>query len=142
MGWIERSLELNDILLTLDVMEGYMHGHTVETFCLDQSAVKAVIFNLRMIHGSASRIPPEIRLRYPRVPWALFGGLVEIKDPRLIFVLVRRRLLPAGIWIARDLERARRAKIKGPIARALMSRHENTKRQNQDRLTETPPQEE
>lgn len=142
MEGVERSFQLNDILLTLDVMEGYMLGHTVESFCLDESAVKAVTFNLRMIHGTASRIPSDVRRRFPRVPWALFGGLVQVKDPRLIFVLVKRRLLPAGVWIARDLERAYPQKIKGPISRALMSRHENTKRQKQDRSRSSSPQEE
>ena len=64
--WLFR---ITDILTATSTVESYVKGMSYEDFIADRKTVDAVIRNLIIIGEASSRIPEEISLNHPEVPW-------------------------------------------------------------------------
>jgi len=69
---------IEDLLESVDRIEGYIQDQTKESFSEDQKTVDAVIRNLEIIGEACTHIPEDIRERYPEVPWTKVVGLRNV----------------------------------------------------------------
>ncbi|MEA2054654.1 MAG: DUF86 domain-containing protein [Candidatus Thermoplasmatota archaeon] len=65
---------LQDILRSIEHIEGYTEGMDIEAFRNDQKTVDAVIRNLEIIGEATKNIPIEFRRKYPDIPWREMAG--------------------------------------------------------------------
>jgi len=49
-----------------------------ETFRQDKKTLKAVLYDLAMIGEAARKLPEEIAVRYPSIPWREMGDMRNI----------------------------------------------------------------
>lgn len=67
-------LFLEDILNSIQKIEDYTGGMSFEDFQADNKTADAVLRNLEIIGEAAKNITPEIRTRYPDIPWGEWPG--------------------------------------------------------------------
>ncbi len=66
---------IQDILLSIQEVEEFTDGMDFEEFVSDRKTVNAVIRSLEVMGEAAKKIPPEIRNRYPEIPWKYIAGM-------------------------------------------------------------------
>lgn len=71
----EVKLLLEDILESLNKISRYTDGISFDAFCNDDKTVDAVIRNFEIIGEAANRIPEEIKIDNPEIPWRSLTGL-------------------------------------------------------------------
>lgn len=76
-----------------------------ERFAEDDRTVDAVVRNLEILGETARQIPPDIRERYPEIPWRRVIGLRNIVvheyfdvDVAIIWTIVQENLPAAMVW--------------------------------------------
>lgn len=69
---------LDDILFSIGLIEQYIAGLTFKKFDESYDAQDKVLRRLEIIAEAAKRLPPEIRLENPAVPWQSIIGLRNI----------------------------------------------------------------
>ena len=69
------TLYLKDILAAIDSIEGFVEGMDLETFQVDDKTTSAVMRKLEIIGEAVKRIPDEIRLEHPHIPWKEMAGM-------------------------------------------------------------------
>lgn len=72
------GLFLEDIKGSIQKVQKYIEGASFEAFQDDSLTVDAVLRNLEIIGEASRNVPPEIKSRYPDVPWARMIGLRNI----------------------------------------------------------------
>jgi uncharacterized protein with HEPN domain len=72
------SDDLETILRLIDRIEQTTGRETAETFRMSNDAVDAVAYRLAMIGEHCKRLPPELRERWPQLPWQAMVGLRNI----------------------------------------------------------------
>lgn len=60
----------DDLLIAMSRISEYIAEHTFVSFKKDYKTVDAVIRNFEIIGEASKNIPPEIKTKYPDVPWA------------------------------------------------------------------------
>ncbi len=71
-------LFLEDILAATDATAEFTQGHSVESFRENRLVRSAVLHQLTVIGEAVAHLPPELRERYPKVPWADIKGFRNI----------------------------------------------------------------
>jgi uncharacterized protein with HEPN domain len=71
-NWKER---IQDILDALIEIRDFTEGMDFDAFSADTKTIRAVELNLIVIGESASRIPEEIEVKHPQIPWALMRAM-------------------------------------------------------------------
>jgi uncharacterized protein with HEPN domain len=71
----EVKLLLEDMLESLKKIRRYTNEISFEEFCSDDKTIDAVIRNFEIIGEAANRIPEEIKLDNPEIPWRSLVGL-------------------------------------------------------------------
>lgn len=72
------KLFLKDILTASNAILHFIHGMNFEQFCEDDKTVSAVIKKLEIIGEAAKKIPSEITLLNPEIPWKEMAGMRDI----------------------------------------------------------------
>lgn len=92
----------------------YTEGMSFEEFAEDKKTIRAVAFEVGVIGEAASRIPLEIRNRYPDVPWGSMQGIRNTVfheyfriDEFVLWDTVKHDLPPLAPKLEEILERER-----------------------------------
>ncbi len=64
-----------DILSSIQEVEEFTKGMTFEEFINDKKTTNAVIRSLEVMGEATKKIPPEIRKKYPEIPWKYIAGM-------------------------------------------------------------------
>lgn len=71
-------LYISDIIESMNKIETYIKGIDYDSFCCNQMMIDAVVRNLEIIGEASKKVPDEIKLNYPEVPWRQMIGLRNI----------------------------------------------------------------
>lgn len=66
---------INDILSSIEEIEGFVKGFTFDKFVKDKKTINAVIRSLEVIGEASKKIPNVIRKKYPDIPWKKMAGM-------------------------------------------------------------------
>jgi len=72
------KLYLKDIITAANAITNFINGMNYEQFCDDDKTVSAVIKKLEIIGEASKKIPPEITLSNPKIPWKEMAGMRDI----------------------------------------------------------------
>ncbi len=72
------KFRIEDILEAIDDISRLTSGMTFSTFCADNKTTKAVLYNLAVIGEAARRVPADIAMRHPQVPWREMGDMRNV----------------------------------------------------------------
>lgn len=68
------KLYLEDILEAIKKIEDFTHGMSLGSFKQDLKTIDAVVRNIEVIGEAAKKIPNELRVQHPKVPWKQIVG--------------------------------------------------------------------
>jgi uncharacterized protein with HEPN domain len=71
-------LFLDDIIEHGERIGRLLKGHTIESFCADESDFQAVLFSLLIIGEAAKNLPDEVRTASLAVNWAGVAGMRDV----------------------------------------------------------------
>ena len=73
-------IRIHDILAAIKAITEYTRGMDYETFASDQKTIDAVLRNITVIGEAASRIPNDVTVAHPEIPWR------DMRDMRNLLV--------------------------------------------------------
>jgi uncharacterized protein with HEPN domain len=95
------TLFLQDMLDIIGKIGQYTSGMSFQDFLQDSRTQDAVVRNLEVLGEATRRIPPDIRERYPEIPWAQIVGLRNrlihgyfLVDYGIVWEIVQNELPP------------------------------------------------
>ena len=59
----------------MDTAEGFVRGMDFDAFIHDNKTVFALVQAFEIMGEAAKNIPPEIREKYPQIPWKSMSGM-------------------------------------------------------------------
>ena len=108
------KLYLKDILVSMDSIETFIEGMSLEQFREDDKTSSAVIRKFEIIGEATKHIPEQILKQYPDVPWKEMAGMRDKLihfyfgvDHQLVWMTIKERfpkLRPEIQKIQRSLE--------------------------------------
>jgi uncharacterized protein with HEPN domain len=66
---------INDIANSIDEIEEFIEDIDFDTFSNDKKTINAVIRSLEVMGEAATKIPSDIRDKYPDIPWRRMAGM-------------------------------------------------------------------
>ena len=66
---------ITDILNSIDEIDEFIEDIGYEIFSTDKKTINAVIRSLEVIGEAATKIPQDIRERWPEIPWKRMAGM-------------------------------------------------------------------
>lgn len=66
---------INDILFEITQIKEFSSGLTYEQFSTDNKTIYAIIRSFEIIGEAVKNIDPEIRDKYPDIPWKRIAGM-------------------------------------------------------------------
>ncbi|MEM9538849.1 MAG: DUF86 domain-containing protein [Cyanobacteria bacterium P01_E01_bin.42] len=93
------NLYLDDIIESIDKIERYTTGMTLESFVADERTFDAVARNLQIIGEAVKNIPTNLRDRYSEIEWRKIAGLRDFLahayfsiDDEIIWDIIQTKL--------------------------------------------------
>ena len=106
----EWLLRIEDILDAIRRIEQYLEGHDPATFGEDSRTLEAVAFNILVLGEAASRVPEDVRKRYPEIPWSRMSAIRNVIaheyfeiQPAILWKTARENLPPLVAHLERLL---------------------------------------
>jgi uncharacterized protein with HEPN domain len=107
------SLYIKDILQNMCDAEEFALELSYDQFASDKKTLNAVVRSIEVIGEAAKKVPDEIRVKYPSVPWREMAGMRDKLihfyfgvDREAVWLVVKERipaLKPLIEQILRDL---------------------------------------
>ncbi len=72
------KFRIEDILEAIEDVIRLTNGMTYSSFCADNKTTKAVLYNMAVIGEAARRVPANITLHHPEVPWREMGDMRNV----------------------------------------------------------------
>lgn len=69
------SLYIEDILDSINLIEGYLKNSNLTKFLRDKKLQDAISRRIEIIGEASKAIPQQIKNKYPAVPWKEFAGI-------------------------------------------------------------------
>ncbi len=66
---------IQDIIDSIDAATRFIKGMSFNEFTADQKTVYATVRAIQIIGEAAKKIPDQIRLKYPNIPWREMAGM-------------------------------------------------------------------
>jgi uncharacterized protein with HEPN domain len=66
---------INDILTSLKEVKEFTEGMSLDEFLRDKKTVNAVIRSLEVLGEAAGKIPEDLRIKAPDIPWKRMTGM-------------------------------------------------------------------
>jgi uncharacterized protein with HEPN domain len=95
----DQTLYLKDILAAIESIEQFVAGMSFEAFQADDKTLSAVVRKLEIIGEATKRVPDEVRLSHPSIPWREMAGMRDKLihfyfgvDHQLVWKTVKERL--------------------------------------------------
>lgn len=95
----DHRMYLRDIRDACEKIVRFTAGVSAEEFEKDDLRLDAVLRNLEVIGEASKQVPPEIRDRFPAIPWRKMAGLRDVVihhyfgiDIQIIWDIVRHRV--------------------------------------------------
>lgn len=95
------KFRITDILEALQDSLEITRGLDYETFRQDKRTLKAVLYNLAVIGEAARKVPEEIVVRYPAIPWREMGDMRNVViheyfgiDSKILWETIKNELPP------------------------------------------------
>ena len=95
----DQTLYLKDILAAIESIEQFVAGMSFEAFQTDDKTLSAVVRKLEIIGEATKRVPDEVRLSHPNIPWREMAGMRDKLihfyfgvDHQLVWKTVKERL--------------------------------------------------
>ena len=66
---------INDIANSIDEIEEFIGDIDFDTFSDDKKTINAVIRSLEVMGEAVTKIPSDIRDKYPNIPWTRMAGM-------------------------------------------------------------------
>ena len=95
----DQTLYLKDILAAIESIEQFVAGMSFEAFQTDDKTLSAVVRKLEIIGEATKRVPDEVRLSHPSIPWREMAGMRDKLihfyfgvDHQLVWRAIKERL--------------------------------------------------
>lgn len=72
------KLRIQDILESVDAIQGYVRGMDLESFAGNQQVLDAVEYRFAVIGEATANIPDEIVDAHPEIPWRQMRGMRNV----------------------------------------------------------------
>ena len=74
----DMRLYIQDILESIEAIEGYVQFKTEEQFYGDRQAQDAVLRRLEVIGEAVKNVDEDFRNKYPEIPWKKIAGFRDV----------------------------------------------------------------
>ena len=102
------ALFVQDMLESIEKIDGYRAGVTAEEFAASSLLQDAVFRRLEVIGEAAKHVPNAVRTRHPDIPWHRIAGLRDVLIHKYFGIIVEQ------VWqvISTDLPSVRQHLLK------------------------------
>jgi uncharacterized protein with HEPN domain len=69
------SALIDDILTCIHHIQEYIHNISFDEFSNNFMIIEACLYNIQIIGEAASKLPEDIKMNNPQIPWVLIKGM-------------------------------------------------------------------
>jgi len=104
---------LEHIIAAIDRILRYTDGSSLAAFRQDERTMDAVVRNFEIIGEASRHVPPDVRERYPEVPWSLMERMrhvlahdYDIVDPEIVWLTIEQDIKPVRASVQAVLDQS------------------------------------